>query len=193
MDDDRILVGKILENDKQAFGTLVTKYQRMVYATCFRLVRSQNDAEDLSQEVFLECFRSLHLVQKDNDLSGWLFKIASNKSLSFLRKHNPAKIGKNSSMETTFTEDDHKSHLAETSTPHSKLEHEDTRKTLFQAIDLLPENQKTAILLHKFDNLSQKEIGERMNLSQESVESLIYRAKTNLRKSLYSYFKQHFK
>ena len=193
MDEDRILVAKILENDKQAFGTLVTKYQRMVYATCFRLVRSQSDAEDLSQDVFIECFRSLHLVQKDNDLSGWLFKIASNKSLSFLRKHNPARIGKNTTVETAFTEDNHKSHLAETSTPHSKLEHEDTRKTLFQAIDLLPENQKKAILLHKFDNLSQKEISERIGLTQESVESLIYRAKTNLRKSLYAYFKQHYK
>jgi len=193
MDDDRILVGKILENNRQAFGTLVTKYQRMVYATCYRLVRCQTDAEDLSQEVFVECFRSLHLVQKDNDLSGWLFKIASNKSLSFLRKHNPARIGKSTSVENAFKADNNKSHLAETSTPYSKLEHEDTRKTLFQAIDLLPENQKKAILLHKFDNLSQKEIGERMNLSQESVESLIYRAKTNLRKSLYSYFKQHFK
>lgn len=193
MDDDRILVAKILENDKQAFGTLVTKYQRMVYATCFRLVRSQSDAEDLSQDVFVECFRSLHLVQKDNDLSGWLFKIASNKSLSFLRKRNPARIGKNTSVETAFTEENHKSHLVETNTPHSKLEHEDTRKTLFQAIDLLPENQKKAILLHKFDNLSQKEISEQMGLTQESVESLIYRAKTNLRKSLYAYFKQHFK
>ena len=193
MDDDRILVEKILENDKQAFGALVTKYQRMVYATCFRIVRSQTEAEDLSQDVFIECFRSLHLVQKDNDLSGWLFKIASNKSLSFLRKHNPARTGKNTSVDTASSESDSKSPLSETSTPHSKLEQEETRNTLFQAIDLLPENQKKAILLHKFDNLSQKEIGEQMGLTQESVESLIYRAKSNLRKSLYAYFKQHYK
>lgn len=193
MDDDRILVGRILENDKQAFGALVTKYQRMVYATCFRLVRSQTDAEDLSQDVFMECFRSLHMVQKDHDLSGWLFKIATNKSLSFLRRHNPARIGKNTTMETAFSETDHKSNLAETNTPYSKLENEETRKTLFLAIDQLPENQKKAILLHKFDNLSQKEIGDQMGLTQDSVESLIYRAKSNLRKSLYVYFKQHFK
>lgn len=193
MDDDRILVEKILDNDNQAFGTLVTKYQRMVYATCFRLVRSQNDAEDLSQEVFLECFKSLQFVEKDNDLSGWLFKIAVNKSLSFLRRHNPAKSGKNTTVEVASSEAGIKSQLTETSTPHSELEHEDTRKTLFQAIDQLPENQKKAIMLHKFDNFSQKEIGELMGLTQESVESLIYRAKSNLRKSLYAYFKQHFK
>lgn len=192
MVDDRILVEKILKNDEQAFGTLVAKYQRMVYATCFRLVRTQSDAEDLSQEVFIEVFRSMNQVQKDNDLSGWLFKIAMNKSLSFLRKHNPAKSGQNDKLESAVSEAT-KHHFSETSTPYSKLEEEDTRKIIFQAIDQLPENQKKAILLHKFDNLSQKEISDQLGITQVSVESLIYRAKTNLRKSLFNYFKKHYK
>lgn len=192
MVDDRILVEKILKNDEQAFGTLVAKYQRMVYATCFRLVRTQSDAEDLSQEVFIEVFRSMNQVQKDNDLSGWLFKIAMNKSLSFLRKHNPAKSGQNDTLESAVSEAT-KHHFSETSTPYSKLEEEDTRKIIFQAIDQLPENQKKAILLHKFDNLSQKEISDQLGITQVSVESLIYRAKTNLRKSLFNYFKKHYK
>ena len=138
MDDDRILIEKILENDRQAFGTLVAKYQRMVYATCFRLVRTQSDAEDLSQEVFIECFRSLHLVQKDNDLSGWLFKIALNKSLSFLRKHNPAKSGKNPTPDATVSEADFRHQFSETNTPYSKLVQEETRRIISQAIDQLP-------------------------------------------------------
>jgi len=191
MADDRILVEKILKNDQQAFGTLVTKYQRMVYATCFRLVRTQSDAEDLSQEVFIEVFRSLVMVQKEHDLSGWLFKIAMNKSLSFLRKHNPAKSGKNPTPESAASEVTIKHHFSETNTPYSKLEEEDTHKILFQAIDQLPENQKKVILLHKFDQYSQKEISEQLGISPVSVESLIYRAKTNLRKSLYDYYKKH--
>jgi RNA polymerase sigma-70 factor (ECF subfamily) len=57
----------------------------------------------------------------------------------------------------------------------------------------LPENQKKALLLHKFDNFSQKEISEQLGISQVSVESLIYRAKTNLRKTLFDYFKKHYR
>lgn len=193
MEDDRILVEKILNNDEQAFGTLVTKYQRMVYATCFRLVRTQSDAEDLSQEVFIEVFRSLPLVQKDSDLSGWLFRVSINKSLSFLRKRNPAKTGQNPTIDSAATELSVKNLLCETNTPLSQLEEEDTRRIIFQAIDLLPDNQKKAILLHKFDNFSQKEISEQLGISQVSVESLIYRAKSNLRKSLYTYFNKHHK
>ena len=193
MADDRILVAKILKNDQQAFGTLVAKYQRMVYATCFRLVRTQSDAEDLSQDVFIEVFRSLNQVQKESDLSGWLFKIAMNKSLSFLRKHNPAKSGKNPTPESAASEMTIKHRFSETSTPYSKLEEEDTRKILFQAIDQLPENQKKAILLHKFEDFSQKEISDQMEITQVSVESLIYRAKTNLRKTLYDYYKKNHK
>jgi RNA polymerase sigma-70 factor (ECF subfamily) len=193
MTDDRILVAKILKNDEQAFGALVAKYQKMVYATCFRLVRTQTDAEDLSQEVFIEVFRSLSQVQKEHDLSGWLFKIAMNKSLSFLRKHNPAKSNQNTTLESTVLDITGKNPLSETSTPFSKLEEEDTRKYIFKAIDQLPENQKKAILLHKFDNFSQKEISDQMGLSQVSVESLIYRAKTNLRKTLFDYFKKHYR
>jgi len=191
MADDRILVEKILKNDQQAFGTLVAKYQRMVYATCFRLVRSQSDAEDLSQDVFIEVFRSLSQVQKESDLSGWLFKIAMNKSLSFLRKHNPAKSGQNETLESAASEAKMKHHFAESNTPYSKLEEEEIRQILFHAMDQLPENQKKAILLHKFDNFSQKEISYQMGITQVSVESLIYRAKTNLRKSLYDYYKKH--
>jgi RNA polymerase sigma factor (sigma-70 family) len=193
MEDDRILVQKILENDRQAFGNLVTKYQKMIYATCFRMVRSQSDAEDLSQEVFLEALRSLHLIQKSDDLSGWMYKVALNKSLSFIRKRNPAKSGKNSITVTTSPEFDNKHHFSEINTPYSQLEQEDARRIIFQAIEQLPENQKKVILLHKFDNFSQKEICGQLGLSLVSVESLIYRAKLNLRKSLLTYFKHHYK
>ncbi len=189
MEEDRILVEKILENDEQAFASLVSKYQRMVYATCFRLVRSRSDAEDLSQDVFMEVFRSLLLVRKENDLSGWLYRIALNKSLSFLRKRNPVKPGNGAGMETTISALQ-QSHAQSGSTgAQLEMEQEETRKLLFQAIDRLPENQKRAILLHKFEDFSQKEICEQMGLSRVSVESLIYRAKTNLRKSLFNHFK----
>ena len=189
MEEDRILVEKILKHDRQAFGSLVIKYQRLVYVTCYRLVRSKTDSEDLTQEVFVEVFRSIALIQKDNDLSGWIYKIALNKSLSFLRKHNPVKLTNSVSIETASSSIDRTIRQVDSNTPSQKLEQEESRKIILQAIDRLPENQKKVILLHKFENYSQKEICEQMGISLISVESLIYRAKTNLRKSLLHYFK----
>lgn len=165
----------------------------MVYATCYRLVRSQSDAEDLSQEVFIEVFRSLHMIRKENDISGWIFKIAYNKSLSFLRKRNPVKLTNSVNIDSSTAELDKLHKRAESDSPHHSMEQAETRRIVFQAVDQLPDNQKKVILLHKFENYSQKEICEQLGLSLVSVESLIYRAKTNLRKSLFNYFKHYSK
>ena len=189
--DDKQLIRKILERDDLAFGIFVEKYKKLVYTAIYRLVRDTTDAEDIFQDVFLEVYRSIQYLRNENDLSGWLFKIAYNKSISFLRKKNPARANSNNyedqkieSEKTTFSLVDHQ-------TPSKKLEEQEAEIALYTAIDRLPEMQKRALLLHKFENYSHKEIGEMMELSISSVESLIYRAKIALRKSLYLYFKKH--
>jgi len=187
--DDKKLVEKILQNDNHAFGLFVNKYKRLIYITSYHLLENKDNAEDITQEVFLEVFRSLKHLRNIDGLPGWLFKMTYNKSISFLRKKNPAK--------TSPTEFDHliqnKQSGIEIETPESKLEHEEARKVLFKAIGQLPENQKKVLLLHKFEGYSQKEICGLTNLSQAAVESLVYRAKTNLRKSLVFYFKKQIK
>lgn len=190
MEDDRSLVNRILAGDEQAFGELVKKYQRLVFVTAYRLVKSSGDAEDLSQDVFLEVFRSIEHLRNEEDLSGWIYKIALNKSLSLLRKRNPIKSAKSIHLEAHSAEAEKVHGREHAHSAHMALEQEETRKIVFLAVDQLPENQKKAILLHKFEQLSQKEICEKMGISLVSVESLIYRAKTNLRKSLLNYFKQ---
>lgn len=189
MEDDRSLIEKILNHEEQAFGVLVKKYQRLVYVTCYRIVKSQSDAEDLTQDVFIEIFRSLYHVRNDGDLSGWIYRISLNKSLSLLRKRNPVKASNSISIESFSRESNRQTPSADPETPYQRLEQEEMRDILFMAVDQLPENQKKVILLHKFENYSQKEICEKTGLSLVSVESLIYRAKSNLRKSLFKYFK----
>jgi RNA polymerase sigma-70 factor (ECF subfamily) len=187
--NDKELVEKILRNDKGAFGYFIKKYQQLIYLTSYRLLTNKSNAEDITQEVFLEVFRSLKHLRNTDDLQGWLFKITYNKSLSFLRKKNPAKA---SAKDADYSLHQNKQYI-ETETPESKFEREEARKIMFKAIDNLPENQKKVLLLHKFEGFSQKEICELTHLSQASVESLIYRAKLNLRKSLVYYFKNQIK
>jgi RNA polymerase sigma-70 factor (ECF subfamily) len=191
--DDKQLIKKILEQNDQAFGILVEKYKKLVYAAIFRLVRNTTDAEDIFQDVFLEVYRSIHFLRNENDLAAWLFKISYNKAISFLRKKNPAQANSNFNQEYQMPADGNMCSLVDFQTPAKKLEEQEAEIVLYAAIDKLPEMQKKTLLMHRFENYSHKEIGEMMNLSIASVESLIYRAKISLRKSLYSYFKKHLK
>ena len=190
--DDKLLIDKLLEQNDHAFSILIEKYQKLVYATVFRLVRNQADAEDIFQEVFIEVYRSVSYLRNENDLSGWLFRISYNKSISFLRKKNPAKAtGQLAPGEMTvlmaYTR------LVDKETPACKLEQREANQILFTAIDRLPEMQKKVLLMHKFEDYSHKEICEKLDISIASVESLIYRAKTSLRKSLHVYYIKHSK
>lgn len=187
--NDKQLIEKILQNNDKAFSLLIKKYQSLVFNTCYRLVKNRTDTEDLFQDVFLEVHRSLIHLRNENDISGWLFKIAYSKSISFLRKKNPAKASSNTEFEVSINRLEQSLKHTERETPEKKLEKQEANKILFNAIDQLPENQKKALLLHKFEGHSHKEICKIMELSQASVESLIYRAKLTLRKSLLTFFK----
>ncbi len=187
--NDKYLVEKILQNNDVAFSLLIEKYQGLVFNTCYRLLNNYSDAQDISQDVFLEVYRSIDHLRNRDDLSGWLFRIAYSKSISLLRKKNPAKASSNTEFDVSINQLEQIPKHTERVTPERTLEEKESKEVLFKAIDKLPANQKRALLLHKFEGHSHKEICEIMDLTQASVESLIYRAKIYLRKSLAFYFK----
>lgn len=189
--NDKQLIKKILEHNDQAFCILVEKYKKLVYAAIFRLVHDRNDAEDIFQDVFMEVYRSLYYLRSENDLSAWLFKISYNKTVSFLRKKNPARVKTDFDKEYTLQIVANNHSVVDNQTPARKLEDQETKYVLYAAIDRLPEMQKKVWLMHKFEDYSHKEISEKLELSIASVESLIYRANVTLRKSLYTYFKKN--
>lgn len=165
----------------------------MVYGTIFRIVRNRSDAEDLFQEVFLKVYGSVQYLRNVDDLSAWLFRIAYNKSISFLRKKNPAKAhpeqAQKSPLELVLTH----INFSETKLQDHELEEQEARVMLFAAIDRLPEMQKKVLLMHKFEDLSHQEICRALHLSQASVESLMYRAMFSLRKYCFHAFTKHLK
>jgi RNA polymerase sigma-70 factor (ECF subfamily) len=181
MEDSRLLE-LIHQNNNLAFRSLIEKYKKLVYTTAFRIVRNHPDSEDIFQDVFLEVFKSFHTIRNESDLTMWLYKISYHKSISFLRKKNPAKADRqpdyeiDASTQTPGCIDHH--------TPVRKLEQDEAVFHLFRLIDGLPETQKRVLLMHKFEGYSQKEIGEQLGLSVTSVESLIYRAKKSLEQKL---------
>lgn len=177
------------EGDEQAFKKLVLQYRDKVFNTCLGFVKNHDDADDLAQEVFIEVFRSVSSFREDAGLSTWIYRIAVNKSLGYLRKMKRNKttqwlknlIGLGINNNADVPDFDHPGVLAE---------NKERAKILFQAIDRLPESQRTAFTLHKLEGVSYDEIAKIMNKSLSSVESLIFRANANLRKWLYQYYKE---
>lgn len=186
--NDKELINDILQhNSQKAFEELVNRYQPMVVKTCLGFVNTHADAEDLAQEVFIEVFESLQGFRSEAKISTWIYRIAVNKSLNQVRKQKRDRIFR--SIENFFTtKNDVNEPLQilnrDGESADSNIERSENKGLLKAAINSLPENQRIAFILSKYQELSYKEIAEVMNVSLSSVESLLFRAKANLQNYL---------
>jgi RNA polymerase sigma factor (sigma-70 family) len=189
--DEENLISLLKQKDQTAFKELVHQFSSKVYNTALGILQHAEDAEDVSQEVFIEVFQSIQQFKGESKLSTWIYRITVSKSLEFIRKKNRKKrfafVQSLFGLESVLPEKD-KAHFYH---PGVLLENKERAAILFQAIDKLPENQKTAFILHKIENLSYAEITEVMMISLSSVESLMFRAKQNLQKLLSAYYEEN--
>ncbi|MBI5402830.1 MAG: RNA polymerase sigma factor [Ignavibacteriae bacterium] len=183
--EENKLIDRIIENDEAAFRELYDTFSSRVYNTALGFLQSTEDAEDITQEIFILIHRSIKNFNRDSSLSTWIYRIAVNKSLEFIRSKKRKK--RFAIVKSIFAKEEAEE-LPDFLHPGIIAENKDRAKILFKAIDKLTENQKTAFLLNKIDHLSYKEISEIMKVSHSSVESLIFRAKENLKKELYNYY-----
>jgi len=151
-------------------------------------VQNTEDAEDIAQDVFVEVFRSIHSFRADAKISTWLYRIAVNRSLNHIRDNKKRKWFQ--SFDDVVKEKNAQLQHQASENPGTELENLQRANILHEAIGTLPENQKTAFTLNKYEDLSYKEIAEIMDTSVASVESLIHRAKTGLQKKLYTCYKK---
>jgi len=190
MTDQELITG-IMNHDKPVIQFLVAKYHKQVIKTAFHFLHNMDDAEDLAQDVCIEILESISQFKKTSTLSTWIYRITVNKSLNFVRKNQRKQLFRQ--FETFFRkgDEDAGSGIAEPSEEDKTFENSEQRQILEKAINSLPENQKTAFILSKYEELSYKEITEIMNLSLSSVESLLQRAKQNLQKKLIVQFSEY--
>lgn len=187
---DAELIHRLINGEEQAFRQLIEIYQAMVFKTCFHILRNREDAEDIAQDVFIEIFESIHQFRKESRLSTWLYRIAINKSLNHIRRNKFKLLI--SSLDHFFSRDKNTGFDPEDPSAGNSPENIDytERAHIMQkAVESLPENQRIAFTLSKYDELSYQEIASVMELSLSSVESLIHRAKMNLQKKLVNYYK----
>ncbi|MCF8320201.1 MAG: sigma-70 family RNA polymerase sigma factor [Flavobacterium sp.] len=175
--------------DKIDFEKLYNQYSVLVYNIALNYLQNIEDAEEITQDVFIQINNSLDKFQKKSSLKTWIYRITINKCLDYIKHKNSQKrffiFGKKSQNEFEISNASNFEH------PGILLENKEKAKVLFDIINELGENQKTAFLLSKVDGLSNTEIAEIMNLSISSVESLVFRAKTTLKEKISKKFEEY--
>jgi len=187
------LVGGLINQNKEAIQYMVHNYQKNVIKTAYYFVANMEDAEDLSQEVFLEILKSIGRYKKGATLYTWIYRITVNKSLDHLRKQHRRRFIQKLGTLIQVSNDGMNRFDNEPAILETRNDDKEKRKILDNAVNSLPENQKISFILNKYEELSYKEISEIMNLSFSSVESLIHRAKLNLQKKLVNHFSEYAK
>jgi RNA polymerase sigma-70 factor (ECF subfamily) len=177
------LILQLKNANEQAFRHLVATYQQRVYNTALGLLQQEADAEDIAQEVFIQVYKSITQFKGDAALATWLYRITVTKSLDFLRsKKRKKRFGFITNLfgsdNTPMYEPQNFHH------PGVAMDKKEDAALLFEAISQLPQNQQTAFILNKLEDCSYIEIAEIMQVSAGAVDSLLQRAKQNLRKNI---------
>lgn len=163
---------------------LYTKHAKQVFNLALQYVQNREDAEEIVQDVFIKVHQNLDTFKHESKHSTWIYRITINTSLDYLKaKKRKKRFGFFTSL---FHADSNELKFESESFDHPgvSLEQREAIEKIFAYINQLPENQKTALILHKIEQQSQVEIAEIMQLTPKAVESLIQRAKTNLEKKL---------
>lgn len=173
---------KVIEHlkngDEFIYKYVYDKYVRIVFNVCYKMSGSKEEAEDASQEVFIKVFNSIDSFRADSKLSTWIYRIAANVCMNFQRRKKIVKF-----LSFNFWEEE-KDLPVENYTPFNSLEKLEIQNIVQNALNRLPAKQKTALILSRYEEKSYKEIAEIMGTSLPAVESLIFRAKENLAKTL---------
>ncbi|MGI6573931.1 MAG: RNA polymerase sigma factor [Fermentimonas sp.] len=177
---DEQLIDKILSGDREAFRLLMEKYQQQVFQMAMGFVHSRQDAEDITQEVFIRVFRSLGSFKEQSLFSTWLYRITLNCSINYVKKYKRRNFltGAGDSLMNLFNRG------GEERNAHQQLEATEKEQAIRKAIDELPEKQRKAFILSKYEELPQREIAAIMQTSEGAVEQLLVRAKKQLQKKL---------
>lgn len=193
MDDSIALLKQVEAGNQLAARQLVDKYQVKVYNICISLLHNIPDAEDVTQEVFLEVLKHTADFRGDSHIGTWIYRIAVNRSLNFIRSNKKRKWWKQIDDFLNFAGNENAElpiiQQQEPFVLQQQMEQNEQKLILQKAIDALPENQRTAFTLNKIEDFSYKDVADIMKLSHSAVESLIHRARLNLQKSLKHYYK----
>ena len=181
------LIEQLKQGDEQAFTKLVDEWQDMVYNTALGIVQNADDADDITQEVFIQVYKSVSSFKGESKISTWLYRITVSKALDHEKKKKRKK--RFGFVQSLFGgQEEEQLHPVEFNHPGVELEKKERANELFNALKQIPDKQRIVFTLHKLEGQSYQEVAEIMNTTLYAVESLMNRAKINLRKELNKYY-----
>lgn len=174
--EDRELIEQFQSGNKQAFNQLVNKYRDRIYAVIYRMLRNQDDALDISQEVFVRAYRSLNKFRGDSSVYTWLYRIAVNLSINYINrnKHRKSQAIDNVSFKLS----------ADNESPQKKIEVDELSQAIEQAVLKLPDKQRAVFVMRYYENMQHNEIAEILGNSVGSVKANYHHALQKLKVEL---------
>lgn len=185
--EDRDLAALAAEGRDRAFRELLTRYERPVFSLVFRMVRDRNVAEDLAQEAFIRAFNAIDSYNPSYKFSNWIFKIANNHTIDFLRKRRLDTVSIHGSPNASTAQEEARTSLVVEATderPDAFVENRELGGQIEQAIGLLRPEYRTVVLLRHVEGYSYEEIAEAMDLPLGTVKTYLHRARNELKEHL---------
>jgi len=175
--EDAELVQRCLSGEQQAYGLLLKKYKRPIYSLVYRMVRHREEAEELSSEAFFKAFRALASYDPSQAFSSWMFKIANNLAIDWLRRRRPETASLN--------EEDGVWEFPDTRpTAEESLERKQTMQVVEEAIGKLAPDYRAVVLLRHQEEKTYEEIAEILGVPLGTVKIRLFRAREELKKKL---------
>jgi len=185
--EDTTLMLRTKEGDQAAFKNLVEKHKLSVLNLCLRFSGNKHDAEDLSQDVFIRIYQAAPRYEAKAAFTTWMYRIAVNLCLNYQRRKKLLTFFSIDSNNNS--EENHQKKIPDiisSERPDTDYEKMERAQFIQEAIQSLPENQRTVVILYRYQNLSYQEIADALEISISAVESRLFRAKINLKKKLAS-------
>lgn len=186
---DAVLMLRVREGDETSFGLLLQRHRTPVYHFLSRMVQNQAVAEELAQEVFLRVYRSRSTYQPTAKFTTWLFRIATHLALNSLRDGKKEKL--QDSLDEKTLDGTSRQVPDQGRTVEQEMLHQARLREVRDAIERLPVKQRTAVLLHKYDELEYSQIASLLRCSESAVKSLLFRAYESLRFALAHMVRSH--
>lgn len=191
LEDFRLIDKAVEEGDQQAYGALMSRYKRPVYHTILKMVRNVDDAEDLTIEAFAKAFKSLGRFKKDYTFSTWLFRIATNNTIDFIRKKKLDTM----SLDTSYTDDNGEAVQIDIEdknlNPQDKAIKKQKEELMQMFVTMLPAKYQKLVRLRYFKEFSYEEIAKELNAPLGTVKAQLHRAR-ELMSDLVRNKKEHF-
>ncbi|MGB8261268.1 MAG: sigma-70 family RNA polymerase sigma factor [Terracidiphilus sp.] len=183
--DDAAIMLRAAAGDESAFNYLVRKYHRPMIHFLYRMVHNQAVAEELAQEVFLRVYRSRESYRAEARFTTWLYRIATNLAVNYARDTRHERAAQNVYLDAPDAETGTTPDVADDEpTVEQRLLRAERMKAIRNHVMALPERQRMAVLMHKYQSMDYRQIGDVLKLSESATKSLLFRAYQTLRDRL---------